>query len=256
MPRGFKKDGSYAGKVFRKGNSGFWLGKKRPNLGINNNKYSFNDTVFDKIDSEEKAYWAGFIAADGCILRRGKGFSDQLSITLHKKDIDHLKKFLKFLSSNHPIKRERNQWGNNYARITICSNRLSKGLSRLNIVPRKTKTYKLPQLSGDLMRHFVRGYFDGDGCFSEYQGGKRFNIVGIKGVILDLQKYFITEVGLNKTILGKNKHALEARCLEYSGNKNVWKIARHFYSNATVYLERKFNIIKDLQNKYEVKMVS
>ena len=32
----------------------------------------FDNTIFEKIDSEEKAYWLGFLEADGC-LHSGKG---------------------------------------------------------------------------------------------------------------------------------------------------------------------------------------
>ena len=59
-----------------------------------NRKYFFNESIFDNIDTAEKAYWIGFITADGYINEK-RGW---LSIQLQYSDIDHLKKFAKFIN--------------------------------------------------------------------------------------------------------------------------------------------------------------
>ena len=62
-------------------------------------KYTYNENYFKIIDSEEKAYWLGFLYADGCITRfyrNEKLKSMSLELTLQSNDIEHLKKFLKF----------------------------------------------------------------------------------------------------------------------------------------------------------------
>ena len=56
-------------------------------------KYALNEAFFEIIDSEEKAYWLGFIAADGCVYRR------TLSINLNIKDKAHLEKLIAILNS-------------------------------------------------------------------------------------------------------------------------------------------------------------
>ena len=53
-------------------------------------KYRCNETYFDHIDSESKAYWLGFIYADGCISNNGYRFEVRLS----KNDEDHLIKLM------------------------------------------------------------------------------------------------------------------------------------------------------------------
>ena len=53
-------------------------------------KYKINENIFEKIDTEEKAYWLGFLAGDGCVYR------DTLNLNLQVKDLEHLKKFKKF----------------------------------------------------------------------------------------------------------------------------------------------------------------
>nr|DAG90196.1 MAG TPA: endonuclease [Crassvirales sp.] len=52
-------------------------------------KSEFNRDFFSVIDTEEKAYWLGFLYADGFISASGNTVG--LSISL--KDIDHLKKY-------------------------------------------------------------------------------------------------------------------------------------------------------------------
>ena len=57
-----------------------------------NRKYSFNENIFDEIDTAEKAYWIGFITADGYV-NEEKNF---LTIKLQYRDKNHLKKIDKF----------------------------------------------------------------------------------------------------------------------------------------------------------------
>ena len=67
-------------------------------------KYEVDVHVFDRIDTEGKAYVLGFIAADGYVGRDGLGF------TLHERDIDILEQIRIVLSSTHilrPIARAR-----------------------------------------------------------------------------------------------------------------------------------------------------
>ena len=68
---------------------------------VNSRKYYLNDNYFEIIDSAEKAYWVGFIAADGYISKRESGSSNRLGITLSEKDIEHLYKFNKCLNSTY-----------------------------------------------------------------------------------------------------------------------------------------------------------
>lgn len=66
-------------------------------------KYTFNEDFFNSIDTEEKAYWLGFIVADGCV-HKDKNNNYRLSIGLHDKDITHLHKFIVSLSGDNGLK--------------------------------------------------------------------------------------------------------------------------------------------------------
>ena len=75
------------------------LRKLNINLPNNHNRLKFDNTVFDKIDTEEKAYWLGFIVADG-YLNINK---HMLRIKLGNRDRSHLIKFIKFVGGNEEM---------------------------------------------------------------------------------------------------------------------------------------------------------
>ena len=55
--------------------------------------------MFDTIDSEEKAYWLGFIYADGWISDANNCFT----LTLQQRDVEHLLKFNEFIANKNSI---------------------------------------------------------------------------------------------------------------------------------------------------------
>ena len=65
-------------------------------------KYNYQQDIFEIIDTAEKAYWLGFLAADGCNYQREHNAS--IVINIQEKDIDHLNKFKQFCNTNAEIK--------------------------------------------------------------------------------------------------------------------------------------------------------
>ena len=57
---------------------------------------TFDEHSFDVIDTEEKAYWLGFLYADGNV----SNTKNEVGITLQSSDIKHLYKFKTFLKSS------------------------------------------------------------------------------------------------------------------------------------------------------------
>ena len=127
-------------------------------------KHALNELAFSTYD-ESSAYWAGFLAADGNVRISTAGVR-QIRVYLGIKDYDHLSKFKSFLRSGHKI-----GVSEKYRRcsLEVSSKPLYEDLSALfNITERKSFTYKFPsQLPSGLQSHFIRGYFDGDGCICE-----------------------------------------------------------------------------------------
>jgi intein/homing endonuclease len=208
-------------------------------MEISKRKYKFNENVFDNIDTDQKAYWLGFIAADGCVFHRNKSESPQLQIGILKSDSVHLEKFKKFMESDKPIRTY-----NKLSEVHFSSKNLCNSLYNYGITQRKSLTLEFPaKLDSSLYSAFIRGYTDGDGCFT--YSSSSWKILGTIPFISKVQNILISELGLNKTklYLTRNLKTVE---LNYSGGRQLFKIVCWLYKNATVYLDRKFEKVKNI----------
>lgn len=217
--------------------------------------YVFNNEFFN-LNTENSFYWAGFIAADGCVMERKNQKS--LKITLAIKDINHLIKFKNALKSTHPI--------NTYlsvskkgkisasCQIVLCGPKIFNSLNRFNIIPRKTFIYKMPDwlLNHKLLSHFLRGYFDGDGCISflKLQKGRvikqgNFSVIGTNDLVKQFKLVLINH-GLNQVKICKRKNIYS---LVYSGNTNIRNIYNYLYQENCTCLERKFERFQTLLSR-------
>lgn len=133
-------------------------------------KYTLNENYFESIDCEDKAYWLGFIYADGFITKRKPGYGQHiLGVTLAEKD--HLEKFANSIGTDKPVKtyEKKNGFGKNDGcylehKLALVSNKLVSDIEKLGVVENKTfKLSKIPNIPTEYIRDFIRGYFDGDG---------------------------------------------------------------------------------------------
>ena len=121
------------------------------------NTYNFNKDYFQKIDTEDKAYFLGFIVADGCISEKSN------SVQIIQKETYILEEFKKYIEFNGPVYKDEYR---GISCITVNSSKTKKDLENLGITPNKTMIVKYPNISEHLQNHFIRGVFDGDGCIS------------------------------------------------------------------------------------------
>lgn len=196
--------------------------------GIDHQKLKFNHDFFENIDNEEKAYWLGFIMADGCVSLTQQ---PKVTIKLHKKDREHLEKWHRAIGSCIKIHTLLDTVSS-----THYSKKMCEDLIRLGCIPRKSLKLKFPEIEKDLVWHLIRGYFDGDGCISfhnkqENIWQKRITLIGTKHFLDFIQKLFGTQNKLGTR--GK------AYCLSICGNKKVDKILKQMYNNCNVWLDRK-----------------
>lgn len=213
----------------------------------------FNDHYFENIDSENKAYWLGFITADGGF-RNSKGSLQTLSIEISQIDIDHLEKFKHDLNSEHSIrKRSRfdKRTGNTYygCSINISNRKFVNDLKIHGVTINKSKILKLPDLSSNLMRHYLRGLVDGDGCWhiSQHNNQMVFEIVNpVKSFIEELINYFSFKCDLNKDI--KIIETSGAFVFKYGGNIQCKRIFEYLYEDCNIYLDRKYELCENWFN--------
>lgn len=224
-------------------------------FGINvrrKSKYNFDVDYFEKIDTEEKAYWLGFLYADGyvnTINRHG------VYLTLAYKDIEHLKKFKKSLNGNNDIVIINKKLNNKIFKqcsIKFYSKKIASDLSNLGCVQNKTFKLKFPNnkiVPDYLINHFIRGYFDGDGSVfisneKHWRHGHVFPVIhfrflGTLDFLSNIQK--ILNIG-GTLIKSKNSDIYE---LSYKRRKKAKIFMEYLYKDATIYLERKYQIFKD-----------
>lgn len=232
-------------------------------------KYLLNENYFEVIDTEEKAYFLGFLYADGCNLTN----NTSIKLGLQEQDKEILNKFSELVNSNRPLQIDKNESllkkGKNVKTtyiFIINSKKMSDDLIKLGLFHKKTWLLKFPteeQVPFYLLRHFIRGYFDGDGSISKVKTSKNnsclnFNIVGNFEFINSLQSYFVNEIKLNKNKLQYRK-TTQIVSLIYGGNTYICKIREHLYKDATIYLKRKFDkffsIKEGLGNERKIKNV-
>lgn len=219
-------------------------------LGLIKSKYEYNHDYFENINSEDKAYWLGFIYADGCVSKNEKINSCEISIKLQKSDMNHLKKFNKCINGNIEVStfdRKSNFNNKIYSgcQIRIYSQKMFNDLYDCGIHPNKSLSIKFPtQLDENLIPHFIRGFFDGDGCLCESKKKK-----GLSSIRCDFTCGSIDFINILREILYKNgikayitqENETKPYRLIIGGLINCDKFLHYIYDNSTIYLDRKFN---------------
>lgn len=140
-------------------------------------KYSLNEDYFHNINTPDKAYWLGFLIADGSLAL------DRYAVRLDlaTKDRDQVVKFQKAIGSNHRIYDNHN----GISKLLAISNKIFYN----NLSKHFVKT-KIPRINRNYIRHFVRGIFDGDGCIMCYPHRKskiRISILGSENMLKEIQ---------------------------------------------------------------------
>lgn len=206
-------------------------------------KYVVDDNFFSVIDTEKKAYVLGLMFADGCVMDRG-----YISLALKSSDESLIEMVRDAMGSNNPILRHLSRYSNGFpmtekSRMAIVSEQIILDLVRHGCVPRKSDVITFPEVPSELRRHFMRGYFDGDGTvFKASTGTISFGIISTR----EFCEAYAGHLPLTKQL----KLYKEAR-----SQKNVWEIKAagkqlgavydFLYSGATIWLERKKNVFRE-----------
>jgi DNA-binding transcriptional regulator WhiA len=228
--------------------------------------YTFNKYYFDEINTEEKAYWLGFIFCDGYICKRKRkyGTTYEFKLAISEQDIEHLEKLNSSLESNYPIKIY-GKYGNGFdsefdeARLYISNKYFASNLyENYGIVPDRFSIDKIKdKLDDKLVRHFIRGVFDADGSVSEYyvKVGNNMSYKNVLqfssyGELLEfIQDYFYNnDLIKQKSKFSKRHEDRDGHCVRliYSGTVQVPRILNHLYTDSRIHLDRKHAIFKEI----------
>lgn len=225
------------------------ISRKAERMGLKRMKYFLSlrpkNHHFFKNWSEEMAYILGFITADGYIGKNNKSY--KLSFSIHEKDKDILKKIRRILAPKNKYSYYKKE---KMYHFSFASTEMYNDLIKLGITTKKTFTVKPPEIPNRFIRHYLRGYFDGDGCISIFErkdSNKKMPGTGIIGNLKMIEyirsifnKLTNSKLNINKIY---SKHGKELGKLYYTC-KNAVKILDFLYKNSNIYLNRKYNKYK------------
>lgn len=195
----------------------------------------WNREIFKEVNTPEKAYWLGFILADGCLhLTKPGTFLGHFSIDIGGEDKEHLYKFAKFINAQsnivsfsiHP------QTKNTLAHIQLCCSSTNEDLYNLGIKPRKSGREEW--INTSYPADFIRGYYDGDGYIK--QSLKTIGLVGSYSLLEKIQQHFLEKLNIVPKKIGE--HGIIWR-IEYCALEDRKKIANYLWYDGCVSLNRK-----------------
>lgn len=239
--------------------SGGWIGAilerngvARRQADVTRRCYAVNQGYFSEVNTPTKAYFLGFIAADGCVGSEDNG----VSLCIQEEDKYVLEDFRKDLESDLPITTVVHEpVRKNMSGIRIFSEKMVNDLARYSIIPRKTLVLKFPELlPEEFLASFVRGFLDGDGMiYANFK--KKYPRVGVNftstlDFLTALDRRLVRATGVKP---GCIHHVSEKNTyrLFYCKPQDVIALGRFMYSQPGPFLTRKKTKFLSLCNKLE-----
>ena len=221
-------------------------------------KYKFQENFFEIIDTQEKAYWLGFLFADGNVYKKRNSYYIKLSVC----DKEVIERFKQDISAEYPITvTYSNNRINPLYSITICSKKMGLDLIDKGCVPCKSLILEFPKnIPKWLNRHFIRGYFDGDGCVCVYN--KKYTHTCLSGVKNYVYKRIAINICGTKEFLSKlcsiinighvyKEKRKTANCyrLECQDKKRIMRLYNYLYYKSSFCLYKKYAKFKEFYKK-------
>lgn len=201
------------------------------------------ENYFENIDTNEKAYWLGFIISDGAITNQADKSKFQLELTLKKEDED----ILHLLEKDLGVEGKVYNSADKYKRFSLGSKKIIQDLEKLGITQNKSFTVQIPEISTEYEAALMRGIFDGDGGFTVYTraNGKKCMELSFCGniyVINWVQKTLIKNLPNLKINKITNENSIKR--IRWSSVKDITLIRDFIYKNHNNhYLYRKHKLI-------------
>ena len=245
------RPGEVSKKLNRNGSSVSSVIKALNITGYNKQENTCNHNYFDNIDTEIKAYLLGFFIADGWLnvgnSRFGLQIKEEDNIVLH---------YIKNEFVNDSVISTKNRTTETVTRKNISTIRWTSShmkdifMNKYKILENKTydETFMFPfeEIPEHLIRHFIRGFFDGDGCFSKIKQSLSITIISTSLNFLNqIAKYFTNlSEGINEVIREINGKTTNYYTLNFNFERTdkpekVLKIYNYLYDDSELYLIRK-----------------
>lgn len=171
-----------------------------------------------------------------------------IRISLHIKDIDILLKFNQYLNHNKPLHYSKNT---SMVELEIANKYMSNRMLELGVMPRKTFLLEFPiWIDPNIKHHFLRGYFDGDGSVGVYKPPKSkpvclASLVSTESFCFTVRDT-LKKLNINCYIRARHpERNTNTRQLHIGGSLQAKRFLDFIYKDATIYLDRKFNIYRN-----------
>lgn len=220
-----------------------WLKEQNLWTGHKSLPYYFNEFFFDVIDTEEKAYWLGFIYADGYLVKN----SNEIGIELKANDKEHLEKFKTSLQSEKEVKtyHKNSTYGPQCnCRFVFSSSHMKSILLSYYKSINKTFEGEFPKITNPkLIRHVIRGFFDGDGCLaglpqdSNHLFKPQISFIGTKETLEYIEQISGFTWCWSQRVIDKTKNNYQINCGRVHDCMNFLK---YIYEDSHIYLDRKY----------------
>lgn len=233
---------------------------KASRLGLKKYPYTCDYHYFETINTEEKAYWLGFLSANGWISKNDKSNAGVIGIELQYNDITHLKKFNKSIKGNYRItdtwkacliSTKDKEKKHHLCCIRIFSLTMYNTLANLGFTNNKSYDFHIPSIDNNLLRHYIRGYFDGDGrlCCTNKSFKVSF-ITASENMNNDLINTFNSlciKIYTNSFI---SEYGTQLYQIEINKNSDKIKFLDYLYKDSNIYLDRKYKKYLKAKIKY------
>lgn len=206
-------------------------------------KYLVNHDYFETIDTEEKAYILGLLFADGNVSKTKSNYQVKLKLS----DLDLLNKVKNIITPESKLYYDKcaKETHKLSASMIVTSSKMANDLIKLGCCIKKSLVLEFPKIDDLLYRHFVRGYFDGDG--SIYVGYRKdrnsfyaeVKIISAIGFCNTVSKILTTE-GIVNCIRMDNRLKQEfTKFINITSPNNIIKLYHFMYDDSNIYLSRK-----------------
>jgi len=210
--------------------------------GCERGRWQYDSLAFENAeDTEHKAYWVGYMMADGCVTNYGiRRHLKKVVLTVSDKDGEHLLKFKSFLKSQHKLVKlsDTGRYPSKYACrfLAIGSNELAASLERYGVVPQKSLTARVRVL--EYNRHFWRGCIDGDGWVSMPGGKATIGLCGSQNIVEQFGTFVTATTGAPPHRIRYQGRSTKCFRITYTGKRAVI-IIKLLYGDCQIALSRK-----------------
>lgn len=227
----------------------------RNNIHVNSNSeahqvYKLNEHYFDSIDTNNKAYILGLLCSDGSI---HKTYAS-VALSLQEEDKYILDRINEEIDSNRPLlfrdyKSKKSTYLNQY-QLTIVNRYIHDVLVGYGLIPNKSIYGGFPNgIPEEYYSKFFLGIMDGDGTIHRNPKDRRCGFLGTEAFCVEAKNIIERILGIHCSIMynhGEKGKDRPTRVLQVAGRHQVKKFLDWLYTDADMYLTRKYEIYKDL----------